>query len=585
MSRLRSPLAAQAEATTCGAMLQELQNLWDEIGETDSERDKMIMQLEQECLDIYRKKVENARRQKADLHQALAAAEAEVSNLILTLGEHESFSRLEKRQGTLKEQIAAVKPALEELRLKRGERVKQFLDIQSQIVQIQAEIAEHIPLGNIPPHQINERDLTLRKLGELKSQLQELLKEKNFRLQEVNSHIKLIHELSTVMRIDVNKTIREVNPGLLDFSNGQPKSISNDTLARLAGTVHLLRQEKKQRLQKLQDLGSTLIELWNLMDSPSDDRKKFESVTCLISASVDGIFDEGCLSLDVIEQTEMEVEKLNVLKASKMKELILKKQIELQAIYTSVHIDIDGDAARKALINVIESGAVDLSELLLDMDNQIGKAKEQALSRKEILDRVEKWTFASEEETWLDDYERDQNRYNAGRGAHKNLKRAEKARILVSKIPSIVDNLITKIKAWENERGTFFLYDKVRLLDTLEEYSLLRQKREEEKRRSREQKKLQEQLAAEQEVLYGSKPSPMRSLPIKKPLGQSCNVNMASGTPSRRVSTPSGRYGVLSSGKEKRDGARNLGPVIPVNYVALPKEDSFPQNTTATVSP
>ncbi|RVW96929.1 hypothetical protein CK203_032283 [Vitis vinifera] len=29
----------------------------------------------------------------------------------------------------------------------------------------------------------------------------------------------------------------------------------------------------------------------------------------------------------------------------------------------------------------------------------------------------------------------DENRYSAGRGAHKNLKRAEKARILVSKIP------------------------------------------------------------------------------------------------------------------------------------------------------
>lgn len=29
----------------------------------------------------------------------------------------------------------------------------------------------------------------------------------------------------------------------------------------------------------------------------------------------------------------------------------------------------------------------------------------------------------------------DENRYSAGRGAHKTLKRAEKARILVSKIP------------------------------------------------------------------------------------------------------------------------------------------------------
>lgn len=40
------------------------------------------------------------------------------------------------------------------------------------------------------------------------------------------------------------------------------------------------------------------------------------------------------------------------------------------------------------------------------MENRIEKAKEQASSRKEILEKVEKWKIASEEERWLDDYER-----------------------------------------------------------------------------------------------------------------------------------------------------------------------------------
>ena len=40
------------------------------------------------------------------------------------------------------------------------------------------------------------------------------------------------------------------------------------------------------------------------------------------------------------------------------------------------------------------------------MDDQILKAKQQALSRKDILDKVEKWKHASEEENWLDEYER-----------------------------------------------------------------------------------------------------------------------------------------------------------------------------------
>lgn len=55
-------------------------------------------------------------------------------------------------------------------------------------------------------------------------------------------------------------------------------------------------------------------------------------------------------------QTEVEVERLNVLKASKMKELIFKRQSELEEIYKGVHMDVDSDNARQILINLMESG-------------------------------------------------------------------------------------------------------------------------------------------------------------------------------------------------------------------------------------
>lgn len=47
-----------------------------------------------------------------------------------------------------------------------------------------------------------------------------------------------------------------------------------------------------------------------------------------------------------------------------------------------------------------------MSDLLSSMDDQIAKAKEEALSRKDILDKVEKWKHGAEEEQWLDDYEK-----------------------------------------------------------------------------------------------------------------------------------------------------------------------------------
>ncbi|RVW96930.1 65-kDa microtubule-associated protein 5 [Vitis vinifera] len=148
------------------------------------------------------------------------------------------------------------------------------------------------------------------------------------------------------------------------------------------------------------------MELWNLLDTSVDEQKQFEHVTCLISSSIDEVVRQGCLALDVIEQTEVEVERLKVLKASKMKELVLMRQNELEEIYRGVHMDLDTDAARQTLVSLIDSGNVDLSALLSGIDDQIVKTKEQALSRKDILDKVEKWKYASDEENWLDDYER-----------------------------------------------------------------------------------------------------------------------------------------------------------------------------------
>lgn len=153
----------------------KLQIIWDEIGEGDSERDKMLLQLEQECLDIYRKKVEMTRKYRADLHQSLADGQAQITAIASALGEAASYS-LER--GTLKDQLSAVKPILDDLSLKKEKRVKDFSEIQSQIVRISAEIAGNGVSKNVGDPGVDERDLSVKRLGELQSHLEELHKEK-----------------------------------------------------------------------------------------------------------------------------------------------------------------------------------------------------------------------------------------------------------------------------------------------------------------------------------------------------------------------------------------------------------------------
>ncbi|KAL0362874.1 UNVERIFIED_CONTAM: microtubule-associated protein 1 [Sesamum calycinum] len=557
----------------CGEHSADVQ-IWDEVGESDEERDKMLLQLEQECLDVYKRKVDLAVKSRAHLLQTLADARVELTNLLSALGEKTYVGIPEKTSGTIKEQLAAIAPALEKLWKQKDERIKEFSDVQSQIQKICAEIAGTSDKVERPA--VNESDLSLKKLDEFHAQLQELQKEKSDRLHKVLEFVSTVHDLCAVLGMDFLTTVTEVHPSLNDSTGVQSKSISNETLSRLAETVLALKEDKKQRLQKLQELATQLIDLWNLMDTPPEERSLFDHVTCNIQLQLMKLLYLGLLlwtSLNRYLEAEVEVERLDQLKASRMKEIAFKRQSELEEIFAQAHIEIDTEAARAKILSLIDSGNVEPAELLADMDNQIVKAKEEALSRKEILDKVEKWMSACEEESWLEDYNRDENRYNASRGAHLNLKRAEKARILVNKIPALVDSLVAKTRAWEQERGITFTYDGVPLLAMLDEYAMLRQDREEEKKRLRDHKKFHEQMSKEQESMFGATPSPARQPSTKKVVGPRANGG-ANGSSSRRLSLNAHQNGSRSI---NRDGKRDNRPVAPVNYVAISKEDAASQ--------
>ncbi|KAK1256766.1 65-kDa microtubule-associated protein 3 [Acorus gramineus] len=513
--------------TTCGSLLYELQIIWDEVGESDSDRDKMLLELEQECLEVYRRKVDLASRCRAQLRQAIADSEAELAAICSAMGERPVLLRkVHGGGGSLKAELNAIVPQLEEMRKRKSDRSRQFLEVLEHIQKLSAEIA---PVNYNPSMiVVDDSDLSVRRLEELQKQLQALQKEKADRLNKVLGHLSSLNSLCLVLGMDFKCIVEEVHPSLGE-SDGS-KNISNDTIERLGIVIERLQEIKMQRMQKLQDLATAMVELWNLMDTPMEEQQMFRSVTRHIAASEDEITEAGTLSIDFLNYVEAEVSRLEELKEGKMKELVLKKKAELQELRRRTHMVVETEGAMEYAIEAIESGAVDPGCILEQIEDQISSVKEEAFSRKEILEKVEKWLAGCEEESWLEEYNRDENRYNAGRGAHLTLKRAEKARATVNKLPAIVDALVSRTTAWERERGSEFKYDGIRLLSMLEEYTILRQEKEQERRRQRDQKKLQGQLIAEHEVLYGSKPSPSKTPSAKKV------PRMSTGGANRRLS-------------------------------------------------
>ncbi|KAK9145014.1 hypothetical protein Sjap_004917 [Stephania japonica] len=71
---------------------------------------------------------------------------------------------LEKRDGTPKDQLSSIKQTLKELQCKREERMKEFCDIHSQIIQVHEALHGSV----VDKHIVDDKDLTTKRLRELK---------------------------------------------------------------------------------------------------------------------------------------------------------------------------------------------------------------------------------------------------------------------------------------------------------------------------------------------------------------------------------------------------------------------------------
>jgi protein regulator of cytokinesis 1 len=87
---------------------------------------------------------------------------------------------VDEKHTSLKDQLAAVTPLLEDLRVKKQDRIKQISNVQSQIEKIKSQISDQSYQdrdGSIK--QLNDdHDLSTRRISDLQMQLRNLQKEK-----------------------------------------------------------------------------------------------------------------------------------------------------------------------------------------------------------------------------------------------------------------------------------------------------------------------------------------------------------------------------------------------------------------------
>jgi protein regulator of cytokinesis 1 len=332
------------------AVLRELGEAWDEVEEAEEDRRAALRALEDDCLALYGAKVAQVRHHAARLRAEVDAARAELEALRAAIGHDDPRSavRSSGSQRSLREELRVVASELEDMRRRRDERRRELADVTVLIDRLKQEMRPTEPLHV----DAGDNDLTVKRLQELRVQLRHLQSEKVRSDQSTTllmcksdegdqsvlgfwqeNRIKKMAELRDSLR--ASSSVLGMDPAETTTSlqeAGAGGDISDGALAKLESESERLRETKRGRMQRLQDLVVAMLELWSLMDTPAEEQSRFQGVACNVAASEDEITEPGALSAEAIGEVEAEVARLEGLKGRRMKDLLARKRGELREI-------------------------------------------------------------------------------------------------------------------------------------------------------------------------------------------------------------------------------------------------------------
>lgn len=159
------------------------QIIWDEVGEIETEREKILIEIEDECKEVYNRKTEKAKEERIRLRQEIADSEARVIAICSVMEEPPILGRQHQSDQSgrsLKEEFEKILQKLEEMEKRKSERKNQFIQVIEDIRCVRDEINGESFDEACSSHDfsIDESDLSLRKLEELHSELYTLQEQK-----------------------------------------------------------------------------------------------------------------------------------------------------------------------------------------------------------------------------------------------------------------------------------------------------------------------------------------------------------------------------------------------------------------------
>lgn len=443
---------------------KQLEEVWDELGLSPEERADQLTDLLSSFRQLCQEKIESEQLVASNYRQTIVEYKEEIrsTSLALKMDVDESFLKEESGQ-TLQDEIMTLEMKLEDLR--------SIADVaRNELIKYRDELVDnHKALGlSLEERWIDvTSDLTRDRILEFRDKVKEVDVAVQHRTSAIVQFLEGCKELIVVLKCDIQSNLfdKKIMNSLVEGKDGNMTiiskfesdtctGISDNALDNLKQRLSDLHSEKKRRKAALNDMGASIGELWEKLDIPKEEQKKF-------AMSIDG------LGLDTIRKGEAELARLRELKSRLTGKFIADAREKIKSMWDETNTSEEQREVFKAMLVDNEDEFND--QLLNEHEQYIEVLTIKQEKMLQIVDLIKKRESILDErmqyEAFLKDPERLKQR---GAAFTKQLIKEERmARRIKKGLPEYTERLQKKLKEWEQDNDGEFLFNDEVYLDVM----------------------------------------------------------------------------------------------------------------------
>ena len=419
--------------TSITTTLTTLNDIWNIIGLNDNQKSEYLTILSNKLNNVLTLSIEEQNNIKANLMEQISNIEIKSNNIISQLQLDNSLYILQL-DGTLNQQLNNVNTKFNTLEALKNERINKIDAALTTLHLIWNSLGTDYEESF---EKMNE-DLTLKRLTDIETRINNGRLEMNERTKTVSLRIVELTELISGLCFSADEIAASPLYTKVMAKDVDGLGVSTSTLTELEFKKLELITEKSRRAEKLRDYALRITKLWDRLEISDHERKTFFGQNR-------GLGEATLLCC------ERELNRLEIMKSEKLKELIERQRNKLQDLWDECHY---GPSDR--LKFAAASSLLFTEEILEAHEKEVAKVTLQLITLRPIVQSIERREQILSDKVEFDEMLKNPNRFKV---AGWSIKEESFRKVLNKELPRLTQKIHDDLTDYEAQYGAFYFED------------------------------------------------------------------------------------------------------------------------------